>query len=96
MRCQPRNRRAGFAAVLVLAAGVVGPVSEAPGGEPSAEYKASLQKTLELRRGRRREARPPVGAIVTYPMPPVLIIRHTRETHDEIGAFLDLLRYGGR
>ena len=29
-------------------------------------------------------------------MPPVLIIRHTRETHDEIGALLDLLRYGGR
>jgi hypothetical protein len=65
--------------------------------EPSPEYKASLRRTLELRK-QRRQARgaaaslTPVGVIVPYPMPPSLIIRHTREVHDEIGAFLELLR----
>ncbi len=34
--------------------------------------------------------------IVPYPMSPALIIRQTRENHEEIGALLDLLRYGGR
>ena len=68
----------------------------ASAGEPSEEYKAGLKRTLELRKQRRGTARARVGVIEPYPMPPTLIIRHTRETHDEIGALLDLLRYGGR
>jgi hypothetical protein len=81
---------------LILLA-VAGSATAALAGEPSAEYKASLKRTLELRRARKRaEAGAPVGTVVAYPMPPVLIVRHTRETHDEIGALIDLLRYGGR
>jgi hypothetical protein len=30
--------------------------------------------------------------IEAFPLPPVLIIRHTAETHAEIQALLDLLR----
>jgi hypothetical protein len=80
------------AAVLTVPA-----VFEARGGDPSPAYRAELQRTLELRRQRRRtEVRPPAGILQTYPMPPALVIRHTRETHDEIGALLQLLRHGGR
>ena len=51
------------------------------------------------RRPRRRPARPkprgnaPVGLIVPYPFPPALIIRQTPEAHDEVQAFLNMLRY---
>jgi hypothetical protein len=64
-------------------------------GDPSPEYRAGLRRTAELRRQRRqaRNARPPVGAIAPWPMPPTLIIRHTAEVHDEVQAFLDLLRH---
>ncbi len=34
----------------------------------------------------------PVGAIVPWIMPPVLIIRHTAQVHDEIDSLLGLLR----
>jgi hypothetical protein len=81
-------------AVAVL---MVPTVFEARGGDPSPAYRAELKRTLELRRQRRRtEVSPPVGILQTYPMPPALVIRHTRETHDEIGALLHLLRHGGR
>lgn len=61
--------------------------------EPSAEYRAVLRRTLELRRGRREiRATAPVGKIVPYPMPPSLIIRHTREVHGDIESLLGLLR----
>jgi hypothetical protein len=64
-------------------------------GDPSPEYRAQLRRTAELRKQRRRgAANAPVGVIEAYPMPPVLIIRHTAETHAEIEAFLDLLRRG--
>lgn len=33
-----------------------------------------------------------VGAIVPWPMPPALIIRHTPQVHDEIESLLGLLR----
>lgn len=70
--------------------------SPASSGEPSAEYQAGLKRTLELRRQRRGTVRATPGMIVPYPMPPALIIRQTRENHEEIGALLDLLRYGNR
>ncbi len=61
--------------------------------EPSAEYRAVLRRTIELRKGRRQNrAAAPVGKIVPYPMPPSLIIRHTREVHGEIDNLLGLLR----
>ncbi|MFO0950318.1 MAG: hypothetical protein U0835_04050 [Isosphaeraceae bacterium] len=95
-----RRLRQGRAARSLILAGLLGSTclaSLAQAGDPSPAYQAELRRTLELRRQRRRvEPRPPIGVIQTYPMPPALIIRHTRETHDEIGAFLDLLRYGGR
>jgi hypothetical protein len=65
----------------------------APAAEPSPEFRAGLRRTAELRKQRRRDrmARPP-GAIVPYPFPPALIIRHTPDVHDEVRALLDLLR----
>lgn len=65
--------------------------------EPSPQYRAELQRTLELRRQRRRArgSKPP-GVIAPWPMPPALVIRQRPETHDEIGALLRLLRHGGR
>jgi len=65
---------------------------------PTAEYEESIRRTVERRRERRaRRAQgldQPLqpGAIVPWPMPPALIIRQTRETHDEIDSFLSLLR----
>jgi len=62
--------------------------------EPSAEYRAVLRRTLERRKGRREiQTAAPVGQIVPYPMPPSLIIRHTREVHGEIENLLGLLRH---
>jgi hypothetical protein len=67
--------------------------------EPSEAYKESIRQTVERRRVRRMrrqgqaEATAPVGGIVPWPMPPALIIRHTRDVHDDIGAFLYGLRY---
>src|SRR3954447_4105076 len=65
----------------------------APAGEPSAEFRAGLTRTAELRKQRRRDrtARPP-GVIVPYPFPPALIIRHTPAVHGEVDALLGLLR----
>jgi hypothetical protein len=60
---------------------------------PSPAYAASLRRTAELRKQRRRTpVSTPVGVIVPYPMPPALVIRQTPEVHDEIAAFLRLLR----
>ena len=61
--------------------------------EPSAEYRAVLRRTLENRKGRRENrGAAPTGKIMPYPMPPSLIIRHTREVHGDIGNLLGLLR----
>lgn len=81
--------------LLALAALAFPSPAGAWAGEPSPEFRANLKRTLELRKQRRgaAAAQPqPVGAIVPYPFPPALIIRQTPEVHDEIGAFLDMLR----
>ena len=66
---------------------------------PSADYQASIRKTVERRRQRRArrgqnaaDDTAAVGAIVPWPMPPALIIRHTREVHGEVGSLLYGLR----
>jgi hypothetical protein len=65
---------------------------------PSEDHQESIRRTVERRRERRARrgqgtsASVPAGAIVPWPMPPVLIIRQTRETHDEINGFLRILR----
>jgi hypothetical protein len=65
---------------------------------PSEDYQDSIRRTVERRRQRRANRgqaaldSAPVGAIVPWPMPPVLIIRHTPQVHDEIESFLGLLR----
>ena len=65
---------------------------------PSEDYQESIRRTVKRRRERRaRRGQGTIGsvapgAIVPWPMPPALIIRQTRETHDEIGSFLGLLR----
>jgi hypothetical protein len=93
MRVRDRRWAALLAAVVLIAAAP----ARAKADDWSQEYKDSLKRTAELRKLRRRSAASqPVGEIIPYPMPPVLIIRATSETHDEIGALLDLLRYGGR
>jgi hypothetical protein len=64
---------------------------------PSEDYQESIRRTVERRRDRRARRGQGTsgsvapGAIVPWPMPPALIIRQTRETHDEIGSFLGLL-----
>jgi hypothetical protein len=67
--------------------------------EPSADYQASIRQTVERRRQRRArrqqnaaEDSAAVGAIVPWPMPPALIIRHTREVHGDVGSLLYGLR----
>jgi hypothetical protein len=89
-------RRWRWAAPIAGLALALAGLPAAKGDEPSDQYKAGLKRTLELKRQRRGAARARVGAIVPYPMPPALIIRQTRENHEEIGALLDLLRYGAR
>jgi hypothetical protein len=68
-------------------------------GQPSAAYKESLRRTVERRRQRRTlrrqgqgDGQGTLGAVVPWPMPPALVIRHTTAVHDEVGAFLYLLR----
>ncbi len=65
----------------------------------SAEYQASLRQTVERRRSRRArrqqnavDSAGAVGAIVPWPMPPALIIRHTSEVHGDVGSLLYGLR----
>jgi hypothetical protein len=92
------NMRKSRWVCLIMAAVFAAPiVATSTAGEPSDEYKAGLRKTLE-RRKQRRLAGPGQadGLIVPYPMPPALIIRQTRESHDEIQSLLDMLRYNGR
>jgi hypothetical protein len=89
-------RRWTMAALTASIAVAAADVSAARADGPSEEYEAGLRRTLELKRQRRGGSRAQPGVIVPYPMPPALIIRQTRENHDEIGALLDLLRYGGR
>jgi hypothetical protein len=69
------------------------------GGEPSAAYQESVRQTVERRRQRRArrqqnagDASEAIGAIVPWPMPPALIIRHTREVHGEVDSLLSGLR----
>jgi hypothetical protein len=83
---------------LITAAVLSGSVAPAvTADEPSEEYKQGLRKTLERRRQRRQAgATRADGVIVPYPMPPALIIRQTRENHDEIQSLLDMLRYNVR
>jgi hypothetical protein len=83
--------RIGVIAVLTA---LVLVVPEVRAGDWSPEYRASLQRTLELRKQRRRLAESqPVGQMFLYPMPPALIIRHTPEVHEEIEDLLRALRY---
>jgi hypothetical protein len=52
------------------------------------------EKAAGKRPARRRpKGNAPVGLIVPYPFPPALIIRQTPEAHDEVQAFLNMLRY---
>ncbi len=66
--------------------------------EPSEAYRDSIRQTVEKRRQRRArrgqgmDDAMAVGAIVPWPMPPALIIRHTPQVHDEIESLLGLLR----
>jgi hypothetical protein len=75
--------------------------AKAAGGasEPSAAYQESLRQTVERRRQRRArrqqnagDSAAAVGAIVPWPMPPALIIRHTPEVHGQVDSFLYGLR----
>jgi hypothetical protein len=71
-----------------------------PRREPSQAYRDSIRKTLEKRRQRRArralgpglDGARPIGAIVPWPMPPALIIRHTPEVHGELDSLLGGLR----
>jgi hypothetical protein len=69
--------------------------AQRPSEPPSAAYQESLRRTVERRRQRRARQQQnasdtagAVGAIVPWPMPPALIIRHTREVHGDVGSLL--------
>jgi hypothetical protein len=74
--------------------------TQQPRRQPSAAYRDSLRKTLEKRRERRArraqgqgfDGARPIGAIVPWPLPPALIIRHTPEVHGEVDSLLGRLR----
>jgi hypothetical protein len=75
------------------------PDAAARAAGPSADYQESLRKTVERRRQRRArrqqnagEAAGAVGSIVPWPMPPALIIRHTRDVHGEVSSLLSGVR----
>jgi hypothetical protein len=87
----PVRRRVVLALVILS---LVGPnAARVNAAEPSPRFRDELRRTVEKRKERRRaQASQPVGTIVPYPFPPALVIRHTREVHDEIGSLLDALR----
>jgi len=87
----PHRRHLALAALALIL--VETPPSSEGAVEPSAEYRAVLRRTLELRKARRSaRTAEPIGQIVPFPLPPTLIIRHTREVHGEIEDLLRLLR----
>ncbi|MBX6314657.1 MAG: hypothetical protein IRY99_17340 [Isosphaeraceae bacterium] len=84
------RRRAPWVVALLLGSAAA---SAACAEEPSSAYQASLRRTLEREKQRRRaRGDRPVGKLVPYPLPPSLIIRQTPEVHDEVRDFLRLLR----
>jgi len=91
------SRRPTIHRLVVALAILLSPAAasqSARAGEPSPQYRAELKRTIELRKQRRRGMSvQPIGVIVSYPMPPALIIRHTPEVHDEINDLLWLLRH---
>ena len=101
-QADPNAKRRGAAPTPDQKAQAAGPAgAQQPRREPSEAYRQSLRKTLEQRRQRRArlarsqgldEAPRPIGAIVPWPMPPALIIRHTPEVHRELGSLVDRLR----
>ncbi len=72
--------------------------ADQPRKEPSQAFRESIRRTVEKRRQRRANRGQgmgdsiPIGAIVTWPMPPALIIRHMPQVHDEIESLLGVLR----
>jgi hypothetical protein len=74
--------------------------AQQPRRERTEAFRQSMQQTLEKRRQRRArralgqdaDDTRPVGAIVPWPMPPALIIRHTPEVHGEVNSLLRQLR----
>lgn len=60
-------------------------------GQAKDKGKAAARQKKPARR--RPKGNGAIGVIVPYPFPPVLIIRQTPEVHDEIQAFLNMLRY---
>ena len=91
---QTHRKTDGRGAGAGAAAGAAGRAAE-----PSADYQESLRqdgrKASPAPRSaatERRRCGGAVGAIVPWPMPPALIIRHTREVHGEVGSLLYGLR----
>jgi hypothetical protein len=85
-----RRRAAAGAGLAVVLLGLAAAPMAAHAGEFSAEYRAGLRRTAELRRQWRSSR--PVGTIAAWPVPPALIIRQTPEVHDEVRGLLRALR----
>lgn len=95
--------RRGFALALTVAALTVGiacaipsAVAQDPAGAGQGKGKGNAKAGAGGKKKaapRRRPQVDPVGVIYPYPLGGALIIRHTPETHDEIRALLDMLRY---
>jgi hypothetical protein len=72
--------------------------ADRPQEQTSQAFRESIRQTVERRRQRRARRgqqvgeSQPVGAIITWPMQPALIIRQTPQVHDEIETLLNLLK----
>jgi hypothetical protein len=84
-----RRRAAARAGLAVVLLGLAAAPMAARAGEFSAEYRAGLRRTAELRRQwRASRASRPVGTIAAWPVPPALIIRQTPAAHDEVRGWV--------
>ena len=71
------------------------PQDQAQQGQGQGQARGGAREKAAGKRPARRKPKgnAPVGLIVPYPFPPALIIRQTPEAHDEVRAFLNMLRY---
>jgi len=89
----PRRWTVAALVATLLAADSAPVLSQNPPAQGQAKG-GGREKAAGKRPARRKpRGNAPVGLIVPYPFPPALIIRQTPEAHDEIQAFLNMLRY---
>ncbi len=95
----PSLRRSTVAALTLALIGLAGAPASAQApprdgkGPGQGAARGKDKAPPKNNRPARRKPRAPVGQIGIWPMPPALVIRQTPESHDEVRAFLNMLRY---